>query len=79
MSENPYFNGEEIIDKFHTILDLFYSKLQEQEDGGMEVDEFNLDEVEVSDVVKDKVVASILEAIFMTKRKKVRLEQEKLD
>ena len=45
----------------------------------MEVDEFNLDEVEVSDVVKDKVVASILEAIFMTKRKKVRLEQEKLD
>lgn len=45
----------------------------------MEADEFNLEENEVSDVVKDKVVANILEAIFMTKRKKVRLEQEKLD
>jgi hypothetical protein len=79
MSENPYFSGDEVNDKFQSILDLFYEKLKEQEDGSMEVDEFDLDEVEVSDVVKDKVVANILEAIFMTHRKKVRLEQEKLD
>ena len=38
-----------------------------------------MEDAEVSDVVKDKVVASILEAIFMTRRKKVRLEQEKLE
>ena len=79
MSENPYFNGEEINSKFQTTLDLFYQKLREQQEGNMEADEFNLEENEVSDVVKDKVVANILEAIFMTKRKKVRLEQEKLD
>jgi hypothetical protein len=79
MSGNPYFSGDEVNDKFQTILDLFYEKLKEQEDGSMEVDEFDLDDIEVSDVVKDKVVANISEAIFMTHRKKVRLEQEKLD
>jgi len=40
----------------------------------MEIDEFDLDEDEVSDVVKDKVVANVLEAIFMTQKRKVRLE-----
>jgi hypothetical protein len=79
MSGNQFFTGEEVNTKFQTILDLFYEKLNEQEEGSMEVDEFDLDEDEVSDVVKDKVVANILEAIFMTQRKKVRLEQEKLD
>lgn len=79
MSGNPFFSSDEVNDKFQTILDLFYDKLSDQEDGSMEVDEFDLDEVEVSDIVKDKVVANILEAIFMTQKKKVRLEQEKLD
>jgi len=79
MSENPYFEGEEINFKFEKILQLFYEKLDQHDDNDMQEDDLNLDEADVSDVVKDKVVANILEAIFMTKRKKVRLENEKLD
>lgn len=79
MSQNPYFEGEEINEKFEKILELFYQKLEKQDDDGMQEEDFDLDDAEVSDKVKDKVVASVLEAIFMTKRKKVRLEQEKLD
>lgn len=40
----------------------------------MQEDDLNLEDADVSDVVKDKVVANILEAIFMSRRKKVRLE-----
>lgn len=79
MSENPYFQGEEINSKFEKILELFYEKLEQHDTDSMQEDDLNLEDAEVSDVVKDKVVANVLEAIFMTRRKKVRLEQEKLD
>ena len=72
MSENPYFQGEEINSKFEKILELFYEKLEQHDTDSMQEDDLNLEDA-------DKVVANVLEAIFMTRRKKVRLEQEKLD
>lgn len=59
-------------------LELFYSRLeasQEEDEGGMQVEG---EEEVLDDKAKDKIIAYILETIFQHKRKKVRLNENRL-
>ena len=74
--EGSLFTVEEEKEWSQAALDLFYQRLDEADDDGMQIDE---DFDELDDRAKDRIIANILESIFQNRSKKVRIETEKLD
>jgi len=72
------FPEEEHYEKRTQALGLFYAKLEAAEAAEADKMDEELEEGEISDIEKDKLIAVVLEAIFQVKEKKVRIHEDNL-